>query len=147
MRNYFFFPKQKQVYLYPAFHPPIPSVYLAAIHSHPVTLKHHQSGLKSQQHTCNWTQKTEALLKGHIQGVHILLPLCQWAVLLSSYLSEWQPQIQRCYSYMNYIGRSSRSIQEARRDAKIYYAHKCTAAPQRKKIVKLASVEPQKYML
>lgn len=54
---------------------------------------------------------------------------------------------QRCYSYMNYIGRSSWSIQEVRRDAKIYYAHKCTAAPQRKKIVKLASVKPQKYML
>lgn len=37
----------------------------------------------------------------------------------SHYLSEWQPHIQICYSYMNCIGSSSGSIQEARWDAKI----------------------------
>lgn len=65
----------------------------------------------------------------------------------SHYLSEWQPQILKCYSYMNCIGSSSGSIQEARWDAKIYYAHKCASTPRRKNAIKVTSVKPQKYML
>lgn len=148
MRFFFcLFLNRNWYYLYPPFYPPVPSAHLAAIHCHPLALKQHQSGLKSQQQTWNWRQKTEAVLTGHIQGVHILLPLCQSTMLLSHYLSKQQPQFQICYSYINYIGSFSGSTQEARWDAKIYDAHKCTSVPQRKNTVKLTSIKPQKYML